>query len=142
MRLPMRSARVFVATALVTGATALAAHGGARFWEFTPLGSSAGPTTDESRPITFGNAEFEQRSIADRASVLAANTPNSGNWDMNTLNETGAERGRFLFTVFETGQSGVQRHDLWNGTTDTVWQSPYAAPDVRSPRSSSPTPTA
>ena len=132
MRLPTRSARVWAATALVTGATAIAAHGGARFWDVTPLALSAGPTTDESRPITFGNAEFEQRSIADRASVLAENTPNSGNWDMNTLNETGPERGRFLFTVFETGQSGVQRHDLWNGTTDTVWQSPYAAPDVRS----------
>ena len=129
MTVSKKSARLLAATGLVVSATALAAHGGARFWEFTPLALSAGPTADESRPITFGSADIEQRSIADRTSVLAENTPNSGSWDMNTLNETGPERGRFLFTVFETGQSGVQRHDLRNGTTDTVWQSPVAAPN-------------
>ncbi len=43
---------------------------------------------------------------------------------MNTLNETGFQKGRFLFTVFETDQSGVQRHDRLSGRTDTIWQSP------------------
>jgi secreted PhoX family phosphatase len=43
---------------------------------------------------------------------------------MNTVNETGRHRGRFLFTVFESDQSGVQRHDLWTGATDTIWHSP------------------
>ena len=43
---------------------------------------------------------------------------------MNTTNETGPHKGRYLFTVFETGQSGVQRHDLLTGVTDTIWQSP------------------
>ena len=49
--------------------------------------------------------------------------PNSGNWDMITVNETGSHKGRYLFTVFETGQSGVQRHDLNTGETETIWQS-------------------
>ncbi|MCC6990860.1 MAG: DUF839 domain-containing protein [Acidobacteria bacterium] len=114
--------RLAAAGGLLLAGVALGAHG-TRFSEFTPLATSAGPTADESRPITLGNPVFEQRSIADRANVLAENIPNSGNWDMNTVNETGRDRGRFLFTVFETGESGVQRHDLWNGTTDTVWQS-------------------
>src|SRR5262245_46080842 len=42
---------------------------------------------------------------------------------MVTLNETGEHRRRFLFTVFETGQGGVQRHDLKTGQTDTIWHS-------------------
>ena len=54
---------------------------------------------------------------------LAASKPNSGNWDMITVNETGRHKGRYLFTVFETGQAGVQRHDLQDGQTDTIWQS-------------------
>jgi secreted PhoX family phosphatase len=95
-----------------------------RFSDFTPLPSSAPPTIDESAPITFGNPLFQQRSIADRQSQLAALKPNSGNWDMITTNETGFQRGRYLFTVFETGQSGVQRHDRWTDQVDTIWQSP------------------
>jgi uncharacterized protein len=95
-----------------------------RFSDFTPLASSAGPTADEATPITFGNAAFGQRSVADRTTQLAAGAPNSGSWDMNTVNETGRREGRFLFTVFETDQSGVQRHELKTGKTDTIWQSP------------------
>lgn len=99
-----------------------------RFSDFTPLAASAGPTADEAVPLTLSNPAFEQRSIADRTSQLAAGKPNTGAWDMNTVNETGWfwNQGRFLFTVFESGQSGVQRHDLWTGKTETVWQSPVA----------------
>lgn len=99
---------------------------GTRFSDFTPLAGSATaiPVTGEDAPITFGNPEFQQRSIADRATQLMAGKPNSGSWDMNTVNETGAHKGRYIFTVFETGQSGVQRHDLLTGETDTIWQSP------------------
>ena len=96
---------------------------GVRFSDFTPLTSSAGPTADEAAPITFGNPAFEQESAADRDTQLSAFKPNSGNWDMITLNETGRHKGRYLFTVFETGQSGVQRHDLWRGKTETIWHS-------------------
>jgi uncharacterized protein len=97
-----------------------------RFSDYTPLASSAGPTADEATPITFGNPLFQQRSIADRATQLAASAPNTGAWDMNTVNETGdgdddENKGRFLFTVFETGQAGIQRHDLLSGETETVW---------------------
>jgi hypothetical protein len=95
-----------------------------RFSDFTPLPSSAPPGLDESAPITFGNPLFQQQSIANRQAQLFALKPNSGNWDMITTNETGPDKGRYLFTVFETGQSGVQRHDLWTGETDTIWQSP------------------
>jgi secreted PhoX family phosphatase len=130
MRLSNRRARLALAGGVLLSGAVLAANG-LRFSDYIPLIASAGPTADESLPITLGNAEFQQRSIADRASVLAENTPNTGNWDMNTVNETGRQRGRYLFTVFETGQSGVQRHDLWNGTTDTVWHSLYPAPDRR-----------
>lgn len=95
-----------------------------RFSEFTPLGSSAGPTLDESAPVTFGNIDFRQQSIADRLTQRGAMKPNSGSWDMLTVNETGRDKGRYLFTVFETGQSGVQRQDLWTGSVETIWQSP------------------
>ncbi len=95
-----------------------------RFSDFTPLPSSVGPTADEATPITFGNAAIEQLSVADRTTQLAADTPNSGNWDMITLNETGRNKGRFLFTVYETGQAGVMRHEVKTGKTDTIWYSP------------------
>ena len=112
---------------LLSGSAALA--DGTRFSDFTPLPSSAGPTADEAFPITFGNPLFQQRSIADRETEILAGKPNTGNWDMNTVNETaGGEesggKGRFLFTVWETGQSGVQRHDLLTGQTDSIWVSP------------------
>lgn len=117
-----RSIAVALGGVLVAGSALVA--DGTKFSDFTPLASSAGPTADEARPITFGNPLFEQRSIADRTSQLAAGVPNSGNWDMITTNETGPQKGRYLFTVFETGQSGVQRTDRVSGETDTIWQSP------------------
>ncbi len=101
-----------------------------RFADFTPLSTSASPTLDEAQPITFGNPDFIQKSIADRKTQLADGKPNanlnltdSAAWDMNTVNETGRKKGQFLFTVFEQGLGGVQRHDLKTGETDTIWQS-------------------
>jgi len=114
---------VSLAGGLFLAGTALVAQG-PKFSDFTPLTSSAGPTADESMPITFGNPDIRQRSIADRNTQLGALKPNSGSWDMNTLNEGGYRAWRYLFTVFETGNSGVQRHDLVTGDTDTIWQSP------------------
>jgi len=46
-------------------AAALAADG-LRFSDVTPLIASASPTANEATPITFGNPEFAQQSIADR----------------------------------------------------------------------------
>jgi hypothetical protein len=44
---------------------------------------------------------------------------NSGNWDMITANESGADAGRYLFMPFETGAGGVMRVDLWNSNYNT-----------------------
>lgn len=95
-----------------------------RFSDFTPLPSSAGPTDDESHPITFGNPAFEQRSIVSRDEQLQDGQPNSGDFDMNTVNETGPRKGHYLFTPFESHQSGIQRTNLDTGETETLWYSP------------------
>ena len=121
MRNTVRHAATITAGGVLL-ATAITIADGTRFSDFTPLTASAGPTLDESAPITFGNADTRQRSIAARQTQLAELKPNSGAWDMITVNETGPDKGRYLFTVFETGTSGVQRHDLETGETDTVWQ--------------------
>jgi secreted PhoX family phosphatase len=125
MRMSRHRQWLCLVTGLLLIGTALIANG-TRFSDYTPLAASAGPTADESMPITFGNPDFQQVSIADRNTQLAAGIPNTGDWDMITVNETGPHKGRYLFTVFETGQSGVQRHDLILGVTDTIWHSPVA----------------
>jgi hypothetical protein len=122
MRLSFKDSRSVIACGLLLAGSVLLADG-TRFSDFTPLPSSAGPTADEAAPITFGNPAFQQESVADRNTQLSAFKPNSGNWDMITVNETGRHKGRYLFTVFETDQAGVQRHDLWEGKTDTIWHS-------------------
>ncbi len=130
MRHPSIRVRLAVLCALlVPGTVALA--DGTRFSDYTPLSSSAGPTADESMPITLSNPDFAQLSIADRDTQLAEGVPNTGAWDMITSNESGADKGRYLFTVFESGQSGVQRHDLLTGQTDTVWQALAAGDALR-----------
>ena len=131
MKISRRHATGILAGALFIAGAALVADG-LRFSEFTPLTSSAGPTLDESAPITLGNIAFSQRSIADRQGQLTTLKPNSGSWDMNTVNETGPHKGRYIFTVFETGVPGVQRHDLLTGETETVWQSPGTGSGHRS----------
>jgi len=125
MKQPKLCIRLFVSSGVML-ASGSALADDVRFSDFTPLASSAGPTADEALPVTLSNPAFVQRSIADRASQLAAGIPNTGVWDMNTVNETGSRRGRgrYLFTVFESGQAGVQRHDLKTDVTETVWHSP------------------
>ena len=132
MNHPFRFTKLGAAIGLALAGPAVFAGDGIRFSDFTPLAASAGPTADEAKPITFGNASFVQESIIDRASQLAANKPNSGNFDMNTVNESSRDKGRYLFTVFETGSAGVQRHDLKTGLTETIWQSPGVAPALNS----------
>ena len=123
----VHSSLAFSCGVLLSGSAALA--DGTQFSDFWALPASAGPTANEAAPITFGNPLFQQRSIADRLTAINAGKPDTGNWDMNTVNETadGEEsggKGRFLFTVYETGQSGVQRHDTTTGETDVIWISP------------------
>jgi uncharacterized protein len=126
----LRPASLAVAIGLALTSTSVFSD--IKFRDFTPLPTSAGPTTDEAMPITFGNPVFVQKSIADRNAQLLAGYANSGSWDMITLNETGDYKGRFLLTVFETGTSGVQRTDLKTGLTETIWQSPGVAPALNS----------
>jgi len=117
-----RRTRALIAGGFLFACAGLVASG-TRFSDYTPLASSAPATADEAAPITFGNPDFEQESIADRDTQLADGKPNTGVWDMNTVNESGPDAGRYLFTVFESDQSGVQRHDLLTGQTDTIWHS-------------------
>jgi hypothetical protein len=107
------------------------AAGATRFSDFTPLPSSAGPTATEATPMTFGNPAFQQRSIASVSEQLALGEPNSGVWDMNTVNETGPQQGSHLFTPFESGQSGIQRTDLATGETETIFYSEAPGDYVR-----------
>ena len=113
-----------LALTAILASSGASATGTARFSDFTPLPTSSGPTTDEAAPITFGNPAFRQRSIASVAEQLAQGEPNSGVWDMNTVNETGPRKGSHLFTPFESGQAGIQRTDLATGETETLWYSP------------------
>ena len=127
MRMSVECAKlVSVGGLLLAGMVAVTLAEGTRFSDFTPLTSSAPavPVAGEDAPITFGNPSFEHRSIAERVAQLLANKPNSGSFDMNTVNETGPHKGRYIFTVFETGHAGVQRTDLVTNETETIWQSP------------------
>jgi len=117
-----RGALPIAIAVLLTGSVGYADGYSTRFSNFTPLGSSAGPTSYEGKPITFGNPDFQQVTIASVNGQRDDNEATSTDWDMQTVNETGPQRGRFLFTVFESGTSGVQRHDLLTGETDTIWK--------------------
>lgn len=126
MKKPTRALAVASSLALAGIATSagVASAANTSFDQFSPLASSVGPTADEANPITFGSAAFQQRSIADRNTQLAAGEPNSGVWDMITVNETGPQKGSFLFTPFESSQSGIQRTDLATEEIETIWNSP------------------
>lgn len=103
------------------------------FSSFTPLAFSVpAASLPEAAPFQFGNAAWTQASVADRTTQLAAGQFNSGSWDMIDTNRSGPDAGRYLFTVFETGQAGVQRTDLWTGKTVTMWASPAATPGLNS----------
>lgn len=76
------------------------------FSSFTPLDATAPalPANDplEATPFVLSSPNFTQKSIADRATQIANCYLNSGAWDMYTVNVTGPNAGRYLFTPFET----------------------------------------
>jgi hypothetical protein len=119
-----------VAAGIVAG-TGVAGAANTGFDQFTPLATSAGPTADEATPITFGSPAFQQRSVVDRNGQLAKGEPNSGVWDMITVNETGPQKGAYLFVPFESGDSGIQRTVVATDETETIWQSPAPGDFVR-----------
>ena len=101
------------------------------FSSFIPLTSSVPVSSlSESAPFKLANPAWTQTSIANRNAQLSAGQFNSGNWDMIDTNRTGANVGRYLFTVFETGQAGIQRTDRTTGSTVTLWQAPTAGSAV------------
>ena len=119
-----------VALAFATQGAAIAQT---NFSNFTPIPSSvAAGSLPESAPFKFGSANFSQLSIADRTTQLGLGQFNTGSWDMIDTNRTGVDAGRYLYTVFETGQAGVQRTDRQTGTTTTLWAAPAATPAVNS----------
>ena len=104
--------------ALATVASASAAQ--TEFDNFTPLSSSQTTALPESAPVLLSSPLFTQEVIANRTNQNAlVPGSNSGNWDMITANETGADAGRYLFMPFETGSAGVQRVDLWDNNYNT-----------------------
>jgi sugar lactone lactonase YvrE len=115
--------RIAAAIGLLSMAqAALAAQ--TEFANFTPLvGNVAAGALPADKPFQLSSANFSQQTLADRATQNAkAPGSNSGSWDMITANETGPDRGRYLFMPFETNTAGVQRVDLWdnNYATRTV----------------------
>jgi len=118
---------------LLAGSSAFA--GNTSFDRFTPMTGDVGAgTLPESAPYKLSSPRFSQMTIVARDPSQAARF-DSGNYDMHTVNETGPEAGRFLFTVFETGQAGIQRTDLRTMQTTTIWHSPSAAPALDSHKS-------
>jgi secreted PhoX family phosphatase len=118
---------------VLAGSSAFAS--GTSFEDFTPLvGDTVAGSLPESAPFVLSSPHFSQMTIAAR-DVTQANRFDSGNWDMQTVNETGPEAGRYLFTVFETGQAGIQRTDLRTMQTTTIWSSPAASPALDSHKS-------
>lgn len=102
------------------------------FDHFTPLVGDVGEATlPEAAPYKLSSPRFSQMTIVAR-DPSQADRFDSGDYDMHTLNETGPDAGRFLFTVFETSQAGIQRTDLRNMQTTTIWASPAAAPALNS----------
>ena len=127
--LGLAAASSLILTGIMASPGAMAA-GSTRFSDFTPLPTSAGPTSNEAAPMTFGNPAFQQRSIASVNEQLAKGEPNSGVWDMTTVNETGPQKGSHLFTPFESGQAGIQRTDLATEEAETLFYSPAPAGHV------------
>ena len=66
---------------------------GTRFSDFTPLTDLGRSHGRRSEPITFGNPAFQQSRLPTARPSSAAGEPNTGNWDMNTVNETGRAQG-------------------------------------------------
>lgn len=107
-------------------------HHAKSFENFTPLSGDVGAgTLPEAAPYKLSSPHFSQMTIVAR-DVSQVNRFDSGSYDMHTANETGPDAGRYLFTVFETDQAGIQRTDLRTMLTTTIWSSPAAAPALNS----------
>lgn len=110
-----------IAMALI-GSSAFA--DGTAFSHFTPMiGDVGAGTLPEAAPYKLSSPNFSQMTIVTR-DVNQTERFDSGNYDMHTANENGPDAGRYLFTVYETGQAGIQRTDLRTMLTTTIWSAP------------------
>jgi secreted PhoX family phosphatase len=93
------------------------------FDDFTPMVGNTSPagTLPESAPFVLASDNFRQVNIVTR-DPQQLDRFDSGDYDMHTVNENGPEAGKYLFTVFETSQAGIQRTDLRTMLTTTIWQ--------------------
>ena len=114
-----------LATALALAlAVASACAADPSFDRFTPMAGDMGAgTLPEDAPFRLSSPCFRQTSIVIR-DVSQARRFDSGRYDMQTTNETGPDAGRYLFSVFEAGQAGIQRTHLRTLTTTTLWAAP------------------
>lgn len=100
------------------------------FSRFTPMTGDVGVATlPEAAPYRLSSPKFSQVSVVKR-DVTQAERFDSGNYDMHTANETGPDAGRYLFTVYETSQGGIQRTDLRTMLTTTIWAAPAVGSHV------------
>jgi uncharacterized protein len=106
--------------ALAALASITSAQAQTHFDNFTPLPASQTTALPAAAPVLLSSSNFSQTVLANRSNqnAITANQ-DSGNWDMITANETGANAGRYLFMPFETGSGGVMRVDLQNPNYDT-----------------------
>jgi hypothetical protein len=125
----MKLKKLSLAIGLVlASSSALAAD--TSFDNFTPLlGDTVAGSLPESAPFVLSSPHWSQINIVTR-DVNQTSRFDSGNYDMHTLNETGPDAGRYLFTVYETSQAGIQRTDLRNMQTTTIWAAPTVGSHV------------
>ncbi len=94
---------------------------GASFQDFAPMRGDVGAgSLPEAAPYRLSSPQFSQSTLVAR-DVTQARRFDSGSYDMQTLNESGPDAGRYLFSVFETRQPGIQRTDLRTRVTTTIW---------------------
>ena len=116
-----------------------ALNGAGGFAEFEPLSSSASCITPPATAGAFATYEpfvlpagYTQSILQDEISDFIPVAGNGANLpDMNTLNETGPNAGRYLYRTHEVSSNGaVTVTDLWTGVTTLVdKQSHYEALD-------------
>ncbi len=90
------------------------------FADFTPLAASvAAGSLPEDKPFQLSSSSFRQETL--HANGPAGSATRFGDeWDMNTLNESGPDAGRFLFTPYESSTAGVRRLDKNTGVAETI----------------------
>ncbi len=118
----LKKLSIAVGLAIVASHTVADSSAATNFDDFTPMiGNSVPGTLPESAPFVLSSDDFRQVTIVTR-DTQQLDRFDSGNYDMHTVNENGDEAGKYLFTVFETDQAGIQRTDLRTMQTTTIWQ--------------------